>query len=68
VEALQKGKEVLDTDNWQLLVEDSDVSYSLALSTLFGLEMESSAQWQSEYIMVDLSRRPFRLQLTVATS
>lgn len=61
VEVLQKGKEVLDTDDRQLLVEDSDMSYSLALSTLFELEMESSAQWQSEYVMADLSRRPFRL-------
>jgi len=61
VEALQKGKEALDNDDRQVLVEDSDMSYSLAISTLFELEMESSAQWQSENVMADLSRRPFRL-------
>jgi hypothetical protein len=61
VEVLQESKEVLHTDDRQLLVENSDMSYSLALSTLFELEMESSAQWQSENVMADLSRRPFRL-------
>lgn len=54
LEVLRRSKEVLENGG-DFLQRHLDISYTLVMSTLFELEMESSAQWQSDYVMANLS-------------